>query len=125
MTEAELSNARFWFDVIQVVWAIAVPVYVWYSNRQRATKEAIGRVEQKHDADVKRLEARLQEYADRALKLEQQIEHLPNNDKLGEVHYRIDQLGQGVKGMEGQMVQMNHTLQLIQGYLLTAGENRK
>ena len=118
MTEAELSNARFWFDAAQVVWAIAVPVYVWYSNRQRATKEAIARVEQKHDADVKRLEDRLQEYGNRVLQLEQQVMHLPNNEKIGQVHYRIDQLGQGVKGMEGQMVQMNHTLQLIQGFLL-------
>src|SRR4030065_280403 len=102
MTEAELSNARFWFDAAQVVWAIAVPVYVWYSNRQRATKEAIARVEQKHDADVKRLEDRLQEYGNRVLQLEQQVMHLPNNEKIGQVHYRIDQLGQGVKGMEGQ-----------------------
>lgn len=118
MTEAELSAARFWFDVIQVVWAIAVPIYVWYSNRQRATKQAIDRVEQKHDADVKRLENHLREHGNRVLQLEQQIIHLPNNDKIGQVHFRIDQLGQGVKGLEGQMVQMNHTLQLIQGYLL-------
>ncbi len=118
MTEADLTAARFWFDVIQVVWAIAVSVYVWYSNRQRATKEAIDRVELKHDTDIKRMEARLQEYGDRMLKLEQQVAHLPNNDKIGQVHYRIDQLGQGVKGMEGQMVQMNHTLQLIQEFLL-------
>jgi hypothetical protein len=48
--------------------------------------------------------------------------HLPDNDKMGEVHYRIDQVGQGVKGLEGEMKQMNHTLQLIQGYLL---ESRK
>lgn len=122
MTEAELSAARFWFDVIQVAWAIAVTLYVWYSNRQRATKQAINRVEQKHEADVKRLENRLQECGNRLLVLEQQIVHLPNGEKLGQVHFRIDQLGQGVKGMEGQMVQMNHTLQLIQSFLL---ENKK
>jgi peptidoglycan hydrolase CwlO-like protein len=122
MTEAELTNARFWFDALQVVWAIAVPVYVWYTNRQRATKEAIARVEQKHDADVKRLEGRIQEYGNRVLMLEQQVMHLPNNDKIGEVHYRIDQVGQGLKGMEGQMKQMNSTLQIIQEYLL---ENKR
>lgn len=112
------TAVRFWFDAFQVAWAVGVTIYVWISNRQRATKEAIDRVEQKHDADVKRFEARLQEYGNRVLQLEQQVMHLPNNEKIGQVHYRIDQLGQGVKGMEGQMVQMNHTLQLIQGFLL-------
>lgn len=123
MTESDLSNARFWFDVIQVVWAIAVPVYVWYSNRQRATKEAINRVEQKHDADVKTLEGRLQEQSNRVLMLEQQVMHLPNNDKIGQVHYRIDQLGQGVEGMKGELKQINHTLHLIQSFMM--GDNKK
>lgn len=118
MTETELSNARFWFDVIQVLWAIAVPLYVWYSNRQRATKEAIARVETKHDSDLKRLEVRLQEHGDRMLQLEQQVLHLPNNDKIGQVHYRIDQLGQGVEGMKGELKQINHTLHLIQSFMM-------
>ncbi len=114
----DYTAAEFWFRFIEVLWAGAVTVYVWHSNRQRATKEAIDRVEQKHDADVKRVEIQAQEYSDRILQMEQQIMHLPNNDKLGQVHYRIDQLGQGVKGMEGELKQINHTLHLIQSFLL-------
>ncbi len=118
MTEAELTAARFWFDLVQVLWAVAVTVYVWHSNRQRATKEAIARVETKHDADLKRLEARLQEHGDRLLQMEQQVVHLPNNDKIGQVHYRIDQLGQGVEGVKGELKQINHTLHLIQSFMI-------
>lgn len=118
----DYTAARFWFDVVQIVWAIAVSLYVWHSNRQRATKDAINRVEQKHIADVDKIEARLQEHGDRILRAEQQIDHLPNHDKLGQVHYRIDQLGQGVKGMEGQLEQINHTLHLIQEHLLRSGK---
>lgn len=122
MTGIADTAMQFWFDAFQAVWTIGVTIYVWFSNRQRATKEAIARVEQKHDIDLKRTEERLQEYRDRILQLEQQVMHLPDDNKIGQVHYRIDQLGQGVKSMEGEMKQMNHTLQLIQGYLL---ENKK
>lgn len=118
MDAIDYNAGRFWFDLVKVAWAIGVSIYVYQSNRQRATKDAINRVEQKHDADVKRLEDRLQEYGNRVLKLEQQVMHLPNHEKIGQVHYRIDQLGQGVKGMEGEMKQMNHTLAIIQEYLL-------
>ncbi|HJW81963.1 MAG TPA: hypothetical protein VJ396_06940 [Acidiferrobacterales bacterium] len=110
------------FNVAQGVGLGAVSLYTYVSNRRRATKEAIAAVEIKHDLDIKAVEAHLQVHGDRILRAEQQIAHLPDGDKIGEVHYRIDQLGQGVKGMEGQMKQMNHTLQLIQGHLL---ENRK
>jgi hypothetical protein len=122
VTEEQLSNAQFWFAVVQAVWSIAVTVYVWLSNRQRATKDAIDRVEAKHDADLKIVEARLQEHGDRLLQLEQRILHLPNNDKIGQVHYRIDQLGQGVEGMKGELKQINHTLHLIQSFMMGGKE---
>ena len=116
------DEVRLVLDLVQVIGLGIVSLYTWWTNRQRATKEAIAAVEEKHDTDNKAIEARIQAHNDRLLSMEQQIAHLPDNDKLGEVHYRIDQVGQGVKGLEGQMKQMNHTLQLIQGYLL---ENRK
>jgi hypothetical protein len=113
---------RILFDGAQVLGLGAVSLYTYVSNRRRATKEAIAAVEVKHDLDLNAVEAHLQAHGDRILRAEQQIEHLPDGDKIGEVHYRIDQVGQGVKGLEGEMKQMNQTLRLIQGYLL---ENKK
>lgn len=118
MTDVNYDAVRVAFDAVQILGLVGVSVYTWFVNRQRATKDAITRVDEQRKTDVARIEERMREHSDRLLKAEQQIEHLPDGDKIGEVHFRIDQVGQGLRGVEGEMKQMNNTLRLIQEHLL-------
>lgn len=50
--------------------------------------------------------------------VEKELMHAPGQKEIGEVHYRVDQVGQSVKGIEGTLGQMQNTLTLIQTHLL-------
>lgn len=118
MVDLNYDAVRVAIDVVQVLGLVGVSLYTWFSTRHRATKDAITRVDDQRKADVARVDERLKEHGDRLLTLEQQVNHLPDNNAIGTVHRRIDDVGQGLKGVEGQMMQMNTTLRLIQEHLL-------
>ena len=46
------------------------------------------------------------------------IKHLPDDTAVSRINNRIDQVGQGMRHLEGEMKQINQTLHLIQQYLL-------
>ena len=114
----DYSAAKFWFDVAQFVLTGLIGIYVWNSNRQRATKTAIDRVESQAKEDISMLDDRLDEHNDRLVSLERDMKHLPNIKDIGGVHHRVDQVAQAVKGVEGEMKQINNTMQLINQHLL-------
>jgi len=107
----DYDAARFWFDILQSVFMFAVAIYVWWGNRRRVTRQAIDAVNE-----------RIREVETRALILEKYIETLPTNkernNELGEIHHRVDEVGQGLTRLEGQMGQLNSQLSLIHSYLL-------
>ncbi len=107
----DYSAAKFWFDVVQTAFMAFVSVYVWWTTRTRATKAAIDRVDD-----------RVTGHETRLLLIEQHAKHIPGHEDLGAIHNRVDQVGQGVRTLEGEMKQINHTLHLIQQHLLENGK---
>ena len=107
----DYSAARFWFDILQSLFMVGVSIYVWWSNKSKATRTAIDRVD-----------ARVSGHETRLLLIEQDIKHQPGNAEIGEIHQRVDQVGQGLARLEGEMKQANLTLQLIQQHLLEKGQ---
>ncbi|RMG56318.1 MAG: hypothetical protein D6717_06785 [Gammaproteobacteria bacterium] len=112
---------KFWFDVAQTLFMFLMGVYAWQANKHRATKAAIDRVEQRVMEVLDSVDGRLDEHRDRLTSVEREIAHVPGSRELGEIHYRVDQVGQGVKGLEGEVKQINNTVQMIQQYLLESG----
>lgn len=119
MPDIDYSAAKFWFDFMQTVFMAIVTLYVWINNKHRATKESITQTEARLEQKLDALDGRVDEHNDRLLGVEREIHHLPSVKDIHEVHARVDQVGQGVKSMEGEMKQINSTLQLIQQHLLT------
>lgn len=118
MPDIDYSAAKFWFDMVQTIFMCLVAIYVWNNNKHRATKESITQSEERLEQKLNALDVRVDEHNDRLLGVEREIHHLPNIKDIHEVHARVDQVGQGVKSMEGTVTQMNNTLQLIQQHLL-------
>ena len=112
---------KFWFDVGQTVFMLLMGVFAWQANKHRATKAAIDRVEQRVSEAIRALDNRIDEHRDRLTTVERELTHVPGANDIGEIHYRVDQIGQGVKSLEGEMKQINNTMQLIQQYLLENG----
>lgn len=107
MNDINYSSANFWLDTAQVIGTIVVAIYVWLANRRMANQAEIDKL-----CELVRLTE------DRLLALESVKTYLPSNQEIGEIHNRVDQVGQGLKNMEGQLTQINNTMQLIQRHLL-------
>jgi len=118
----DYAALKFWLSAAEAIIVTALFIYTWWTNRQRATKAAIRRVEENVASEIKIVNARLGEHNDRLLSIERELQHLPNTKDIHEVHYRVDQVGQGVSNLEGQMTQINTTLHLIQQHLMGTGQ---
>ena len=97
----------FWWNIIQTAVLVFVAVYTWLVNRTKANREAINAVNEKVDG-----------LHDRVTVIEHELEHVPGDQAISRIHSRIDQVGQGVRHLEGEMKQINQTLHMIQQYLL-------
>jgi len=105
------SGASFWLDAALAVWLIGTSVFVWVSNKRKANQD-----------EIDQLNKRTRDAEDRVLKLESINEYQPGNREIGEIHSRVDQLGQGLQNVEGQMIQINNTMNNINQHLLERGK---
>ena len=82
-------------------------LYAWWNTRTRATQQHFSL-----------LNAKVAGLDNRVGLVERDAANSPGHKELGEVHYRVDQVGQSVKRIEGGLEQINNTLALIQQSLL-------
>ncbi|HIC79858.1 MAG TPA: hypothetical protein EYP07_02680, partial [Kiloniellaceae bacterium] len=108
--ETDYGAWRFWFDVAQSAFMLAVSIWAWQANKHRATKSTINRIEGQFENDIKGLDSRLDEHRDRLTTVELELSHVPGPKDIGEIHYRVDQIGQGVKSLKGELKQINNTM---------------
>jgi hypothetical protein len=101
------DETRLLLDIIQLIATVIIAIYVWQSNKHKATTQAIDR-----------LDLRVDTISDRVLQAESAINHMPDHQALGRVHRRIDEVGQGLSRIEGETKAMHHTLQLMQQHLM-------
>ncbi|MDH5185206.1 MAG: DUF2730 family protein [Gammaproteobacteria bacterium] len=104
---ADYNEWRFWFDIVQLVATLLIGIYVWQTNKHKANHKAIKDVDEK-----------VIDHQERILVIENEMTHVPGDKEISRIHNRIDQVGQGVKHIEGTVQQMNTTLTLIQQSLM-------
>jgi len=95
--------------VLEFALVVSGCIYAWWNSKTRATKQGFDEIN-----------VRLNDHANRINLMDQQLDNAPGHREIGEVHNRVDQIGQAVTGIQGEMKQMNNTLQLIQQSLLEA-----
>jgi tetrahydromethanopterin S-methyltransferase subunit G len=94
---------QFWFSVANAAVTGLIGLYVWLSSRQRATKRDIDAMD------------------DRLIRIEKDVEHAPSRADIERLNDRISQIGNSVTGVEGELRQINRSLQLINDHLLNHG----
>ena len=112
MSGINFSGASFWLDAALAVWMVCTSIFIWLSNKRKANQD-----------EIDQLNIRAREAEDRILKLEAIKDYLPSNKEIGEIHNRVDQVGQELMGLKGQMKQINNTVNNINQHLL-AEKNR-
>ncbi|MEW4983086.1 MAG: DUF2730 family protein [Cycloclasticus sp.] len=95
--------------VLEFALVVSGCIYAWWNSKTRATKQGFDEVNGRVNGHENRLNL-----------IKQRLDSSPSHKEIGEVHQRVDQIGQAVTGIQGEMKQMNNTLQLIQQSLLEA-----
>ncbi len=98
--ETDYNALAFWWHVLLTFCTMMVGIYAWLKARQTATQDSINQV----DTRVVRLEAR--------------ADHSPSKSDMDDLHHRITDQGEVMRRLEGELHQMNRTLQLINEHLL-------
>lgn len=114
-------DAKFWVDFAQFVVTILVGVYVWASNRHRATREQIEDVRESHDK-------RLQTHSERITSMEEHLRHMPDGQTIKELtsqlsalHGDFRELNARFEGFKDVADIMRRQVELMDEYLKRSG----
>jgi len=115
MPETDYKALTFYLHVFEFICIGVVGVYTWLVNRHKANADAIGDL-------GKALRTEMNELDDRVIRVEKSIEHLPTHKDIEQLNRRIDDVAQEVRKLEGTLVQVNNSVQMIHQHLLNAKE---
>ena len=93
-------------QVINMIATFGVGIYVWISTQDKVTNKRISDLEDKVDG-------RIDNYAERIARVEQDLSHAPTHEDLKRLHARIDQIDQRLSRMEGEFKTQGDLLRMI------------
>jgi len=111
MSAIDYAAAKFWWDAALTFIVLGNFIYTWIANRSNKNASAIGNMSN----DIHLMNAKVR-------RIESDIEHLPGNHELGEVHEKINVVSGQVKLISGQLIAIDHTLHMLNEYLLKGGK---
>lgn len=107
MEGGNYEAAKLWLAVLNTIaWAVAA-AYGWVLKRTKANRNEIDRAFEAH--------YRLKERVD---KCETKVMNMPNHDDIGKLHEKVNRVSNSVERMNGELVGISKTLQLIHQSLL-------
>lgn len=113
--EGEAINwaaAKVLFDVIQALVMVGVAIYVWWTNKHRATSTALRKVNERID--------RVDQHVGR---LEHTLENRPGYSEIDQLRAEMATMNRGVAELAAQMQASNSLLNRLHEYLLTEKGN--
>lgn len=113
MNGIDYSAWQFWLNVGQVFGYVILGVYVWFSNRQKATVAEIVDVRKKVEALEKGQINRCRDHQNRTTTLEVQVKNGPTHKDLGEVFERINAVKGSVDSMSGALKGVSTQVNLL------------
>lgn len=108
----DYTAADFWWKVLITVMNMGIGVYLFWERNNNATKVRIDDLEE--DVDK-----RLDDQGNRLMRVETQVEHLPQIADLEKLYERVGRIDQRTSHIEGEFREARRTLNLIHEYLMT------
>lgn len=103
----DIGVARFGWDVLQTIITAVIAVYVWWTARSAATKQAIDQVDDRVDRVVSRLD-----------RVEHTLEHQPDYGDLDALRADLAQTNRNLAEVSAQLQGANNLLNRLHDYLL-------
>lgn len=122
MESINWTAAKFFFDVLQVVFMVLVAVYVWWVNKNRATDTAIDDVRAESKRAVGDIEERVDHMDRRLESIAHDLHHRPSSKELRDLWRKLDETNQGLAKAASTNESLSVQLQMIHQHLL---EQRK
>lgn len=101
---------RFWMGIAQLAATVLIGVYVWWSNREKVTNKRFRSLEDRQtasEADMK--------------KLKERVDSRPPCMHHGDFDARLAEVKEGVSNINGRLVGIGNSLDLIQQHLISQG----
>ncbi|WP_320837396.1 DUF2730 family protein [Zhongshania sp.] len=122
LTDVNWDAARFAFDLTQTLFMVGVAIYVWWTNRSRATKKSIEEVDEHIEKVATAFNARANALERRVDGVEKDLSHLPSHDELGALHEKVNGVANTMNQVQGELRGINTTLNLINEFLINKRE---
>tara|TARA_R110001583_G_scaffold9243_2_gene43920 strand:- start:793 stop:1137 length:345 start_codon:yes stop_codon:yes gene_type:complete len=111
LNDVNWDATRLGFDLAQTLFMAGVAIYVWWTNRTRATKESIKEVDERASALERRVDG-----------IEKDLSHLPGHDELAVLHEKVNGVANTMSQVQGELRGINTTLNLINEFLINKRE---
>lgn len=113
---------RFWLEGVVLVVNVGLWVWVYWSNRQKATTTEIKELKDLISDTQQKQATKCAEHQTRTTTLEVQFESTPTHRDIGAVYDRISDLKSSVDTMSGTLTGVGHQLQLLIEHHLKGGK---
>lgn len=107
----------FWFSFVQWIFTLAIALYVFFSNRQKATTK-----------EIQKLDGRLDEHQDRLTRAEERLKQLPGSGETNRLSVQmqkldgdIGRLREEISGVRSGLKPFTASVSRIEDYLLKGG----
>ncbi len=109
----DYSEWQFWLNVAQVGGYVVLGLYVWFTNRQKATVAEIREVKDNVEALKAAQALRCGEHITRTTTLEVALKSAPTHADIGEVYDRVNVVKGTVDEMSGVLKGVNSQVRLL------------
>lgn len=114
MNSIDWNAARLLFDLLSALFMGGVAIYVWWTNRTRATGAALRKVH-----------GRLDEVDKHVSRLEQTLENRPGYSEIDALRGELAEMNRGMAQISAQMQSTTALLNRLHEYLLTEKGTRQ
>lgn len=114
LEQLDYKALGFWLQLGQAFLTLALFVYAWVTTRQKANTASIDKMKTDFSRDLNNID-------DRLIRVERDLEHLPKHKDMAALHKRVNETNESVKNMSGQLTQIDHTMKLINRFLIEKG----
>ncbi|ASP37865.1 hypothetical protein CHH28_03880 [Bacterioplanes sanyensis] len=111
MPELDYRALKFWFDIAQLAVLALFATYTWMLSRYKANESSIVKTKEQ-------LTLSMQKIDERVAHLEAELAHAPSHEDMTVLHSRINEAAQKLTSVQGELKQMNNTMQLMHQHLL-------
>ena len=117
----DYEKYRFWLEALVLLVNLGLWIWVYWSNRQKATTSEIKVLKELISAIQEKQAGQCGEHKNRTTTLEVQFAQAPTHGDIGAVYDRISEVKSSVDKMTGTLTGVGHQLQLLIEHHLSGG----